>query len=99
MANRRFTDRTQFADPESLAIEALGFLAAEPQRLMRFLSLTGIEPETVRDAARAPGFLAAVLDYVAADETLLVACADTLGRRPEAVVAAQQELAQGRERP
>ncbi|KAA2243951.1 DUF3572 domain-containing protein [Salinarimonas soli] len=99
MANRTFQKPTQFTDPESLAIEALGFLAGEPQRLMRFLNLTGLEPENVRDAARSPGFLAAVLDYVAGDETLLVACSQALDRTPETIVAAQRALSPTRSEP
>jgi hypothetical protein len=99
MANHGFTRGARFDDAESVAIEALGFLAGEPQRLMRFLSLTGLEPETVRDAAAQPGFLAAVLDYVAGDETVLVACAGATGLRPEAIVAAQRTLAPRLEEP
>jgi hypothetical protein len=99
MANRSFHAPKQFADPESVAIDVLGFLAADPQRLMRFLNLTGLEPETVRDAAGSPGFLAAVLEYVTADETLLVACAAAIGMEPERVAAAHRALAPSREGP
>jgi hypothetical protein len=99
MANRTFNERTQFTDPESLAIEALGFLAGDPQRLIRFLNLTGLEPENVRGAASQPGFLAAVLEYVVADETLLLGCAGALERPPEAIVAAQRALSPQRFEP
>ena len=43
---------------EALAIAALTFIAEEPERLGRFLALTGIGPESLRAAAREPGFLA-----------------------------------------
>ena len=56
---------------ENLAISALAFLAADPERLGRFLSLTGIGPEAIRKSAREPAFLAGVLDHVVSD-----------GRRP-----------------
>ena len=62
-------------DADHIAILALGFIASEPERLERFLFLTGLAPETVRSAAGEPGFLAAVLDHVAADEALLRAFA------------------------
>ena len=55
---------------EQLAITALSFLAAEPERFGRFLSVTGIDPEAIRAAASEPGFLAGVLAYLAADERL-----------------------------
>ncbi len=99
MANRTFHQRQQFADAESIAIEALGFLAGDPERLTRFLALTGLEPDNVRDAARQPGFLTAVLDHVASDEALLIACAQAIGRKPEAVAAAQQALSPSGEMP
>ena len=50
---------------ELLAVQALTFLAGEPERLGRFLALTGIGPESLRTAAAEPGFLAGVLDHVA----------------------------------
>ena len=49
---------------ENLAISALAFLAGDPERLGRFLSLTGIGPEAIRKAATEPAFLAGVLDHV-----------------------------------
>jgi hypothetical protein len=57
---------------EMTAISALAYLAAEPERLGRFLALSGLGPETIRTAARDPQFLAGVLDYIAGDEALLV---------------------------
>jgi hypothetical protein len=70
---------------ESLAVEALAFIAADAERLARFLALTGIGPDNVRVAARDSGFLAAVLDYLAADDALLLAFAEQAGRNPAAV--------------
>ncbi len=67
---------------ESTAIAALGFLAAEESRLERFLALSGLGPHNLRQAAADPGFLAAVLDYVAGDEALLVAFAEQEGMNP-----------------
>jgi hypothetical protein len=80
-------------DPELLAIDALGFLAEDVERLGRFLALTGIAPETLRDAARAPGFLAAVLDHLAQDEALVLAFAANRQVAPERVLAARDRLA------
>ena len=77
---------------ETLAVAALGYLAAEPERLGRFLGLSGLGPGNLRAAAADPQFLAAVLDYVIADEPLLVAFAGAEGHAPEAVVAARQAL-------
>ncbi|MHB2165944.1 DUF3572 domain-containing protein [Alsobacter sp. R-9] len=81
------------AESEAIAVEALGFLASDAERLDRFLALTGLSPETIRAAAGTPGFLAAVLDHLAQDESLLVAFAANAGRNPQAVLDAQARLA------
>ena len=73
---------------ESLAIQALAFLAEEPERLGRFLAITGVGPEGVRAAAREPGFLAGVLEYLTGDEPLLIAFATQLGVDPADIARA-----------
>ena len=80
-------------DAEEIAIGALGFLATDPERLGRFLSLTGLGPENLRAAAGEPAFLLSVLDYVAADEVLLLALADHLSLRPASITQARQRMA------
>jgi hypothetical protein len=79
-------------DPEGVAIEVLGRLASDPERLGRFLALTGIAPQAVRGAASQPGFLAAVLDHVASDEQLLLAVAAEIGLEPRRLAEAQARL-------
>ncbi len=79
-------------DAETIAIRALGFLASEPERLGRFLAVTGLGPENLRSAARDPRFLASVLDHVAGDESLLVALAGALSLPPETVAQANLVL-------
>jgi hypothetical protein len=78
---------------QAVAIAALAFIAAEPERLGRFLALTGIGPESIRAAAREPHFLAGVLDHVAEDETLLRAFAEGNNLAPDEVMRARQALA------
>jgi Protein of unknown function (DUF3572) len=77
---------------ENLAISALAFLAGDPERLGRFLSLTGIGPDAIRKAATEPAFLAGVLDHVVSDEALLVAVAAHAGVSPFTVERAQAVL-------
>lgn len=81
------------AEAEAIAVEALGFLASDVERLGRFLSLTGLAPDTVRAAAGSPGFLAAVLDHLAQDESLLLVFAAHAGRPPQTVLRARDVLA------
>jgi hypothetical protein len=78
---------------ESVAIQALAYLADDPEQLDRFLALTGIGPESLRDAAREPNFLLGVLDHLASDERLLHAFATQLEIAPEVVTKARDLLA------
>jgi hypothetical protein len=80
---------------ESLAVQALTFLAGDPERLARFLALSGIGPDRIRSAAASPGFLAGVLDHVASEEALLMAFAEQSGIDPADVARARQALAGG----
>jgi uncharacterized protein DUF3572 len=77
----------------TLAIAALSFIAEDPERLGRFLALTGIGPESLRAAAREPGFLLGVLDHVAGDEALLLAFSDSASVDPEDIARARNVLA------
>ncbi len=83
---------------ETLAIQALGFIAAEPARLELFLRLTGIAAAEIRTAAREPGFLAGVLEHMLGDESLLIAFADSAGIDPGAVARARSALGKEGER-
>ncbi len=85
----------QSSNPDSarsLAVSALAFIAADADRLSRFLGITGLGPENLRTAAADPAFLTSVLDYVVADESLLVAFAGDAGLKPEAVARAHHAL-------
>jgi hypothetical protein len=78
---------------ETVAIQALSFLAGEPERLGRFLALTGIAPESLRVAAGEPNFLLGVLDYLAGDDALLQEFAQASELSPEDAVKARDVLA------
>jgi Protein of unknown function (DUF3572) len=78
---------------EALAIAALGFIAAEPERLGRFLALTGLGPQSIRDAARESHFLAGVLDHIVGDERLLIDFAAEHDVDPNEVTRAREALA------
>jgi hypothetical protein len=80
---------------EALAIQAFSFIAEDPERLDAFLAASGIGPEAIRDAARAPGFLGGVLDHMLADESLLLAFADSAGLDPASVARARRALSGG----
>jgi hypothetical protein len=73
---------------EAMALEALTFLAADAERLDRFLALSGLSVDNLRAAAAEPGFLAGVLDYLAGDEPLLLAFAANGQRDPADIMRA-----------
>lgn len=85
-------------DAERTAIAALGFVASDPELLPRFLALTGIEAHAIRQAAAEPGFLAGVLDFVAAHEPTLLAFAEASGAKPEEIMQARRLLPAGDDR-
>ncbi|HUZ66293.1 MAG TPA: DUF3572 domain-containing protein [Beijerinckiaceae bacterium] len=77
---------------ETIALQALAFLASDSDRLERFLSLTGLRPETVRTAAAQSGFLIGVLDHFASDESLLLSFTKSAALDPAAVALARRAL-------
>jgi Protein of unknown function (DUF3572) len=86
------------ASAEDIAVAALGFVAADPALLTRFLSITGIEAQAIREAAREPGFLAGVLQFIIAHEPTLIAFAERAGIEPASVAQAMRNLPQGDDR-
>jgi hypothetical protein len=77
---------------EIVAVQALSFIAGEPERLGTFLAESGIGPETLRTAAADPRFLANVLDFVMRDDATVKAFADASKLHPTNIAAARQVL-------
>jgi hypothetical protein len=77
---------------EGLAIQALSYIAGEPERLGRFLTITGIGPEQIRAAAGEPGFLTGVLAYLASDEHLAAEFTAEAGCHPADIARAHHAL-------
>ncbi len=79
---------------ETLALQALGFLAQEPERLGRFLTLTGMGPAELLEQAQTPQVMLAVLEHLMQDESLLLVFAASSGVPPEAIAPAHSALEQ-----
>jgi Protein of unknown function (DUF3572) len=79
---------------ENIAVQGLVFLTAEPARLSRFLTLTGLDPGEVGKQAATPQFLAAVLEHLLADESLLLSFAANASVAPQMVTPALAVLQQ-----
>ena len=85
-------DRSSTLEVDTIAASILGFLAADPDRLERFLTITGLTPATLRVAAGDSGFGESLLDYLAGDERLLTAFAAQHGYDPARLEAFRQSL-------
>ena len=81
---------------EIVAIQALSFVAGDPERLGAFLAETGIGPETLRSAAADPHFLAGVLDFVLRDDATVEAFAAASELDPTTIAAAREVLVEDR---
>lgn len=91
MSNRR--PKLDHDAAETIALAALAFLASESARLERFMALTGMTPDELRLRATEPDTLAAVLEYVLHDESLLLAFTANHGIDPAMVAPAHVLLA------
>ena len=77
---------------EIVAIQALNFIAGDPERLGLFLAESGIGPDTLRTSAADPRFLASVLDFVLRDDASVTAFAKASELHPTNIAAAREVL-------
>jgi hypothetical protein len=66
---------------ETLAIQALGWLAGNDDLLPVFLGATGASVGDLARAAGDPAFLASVLDFLMTDDAWVIAFCDATGHR------------------
>jgi hypothetical protein len=79
-------------DARTLGLFALATAVSDERRARRFLDLTGIGTDELRVRAADPALLAALLRFLEAHEPDLVAVAEAIDVKPEALVAARREL-------
>ena len=75
-----------------LALAALGWALEDDDRAQRFLSLTGLDPDTLRAGLGDPAVLGAVMEFLANHEPDLLRCAEALAVTPEELAGAAREL-------
>ncbi len=88
-------DRDSNEDAEALALRALVWTLVEHDRAMRLLSVTGLEQHDLRARASDPTVLSAALGFLENHEPDLIAFAESLCVKPEALVRAHAKLDQG----
>ena len=80
---------------EILGLEALGWLAGEEGALERFLAASGVDETALRAAAGRPETIVAVLDFLLANEDLLLGYCDGAALDPRLVHHARHVLERG----
>jgi Protein of unknown function (DUF3572) len=89
------TPQTDAAETQAIAI--LGFLASDPERLGRFLTLTGVDPGDIRRLMKEQGFWQAIFDHLFDDESLLLAYCAEQQILPASLVRIRHSLARPNE--
>ena len=80
-------------DPASVALQALAWVLADERRAQRFLDLTGLTPDLLRQRIGSAEVQLSVLEFLCAHEPDLVAAAEALGVAPGEIAGARERLA------
>ena len=81
-----------YNDSSSLALAALAWILADQARAQRFLDLTGLTADGLRDAVGEISTHRAIFDFLAAHEPDLIGAAQALDVQPDVLIRAQEEL-------
>lgn len=79
-------------DSEALGLAALAATLSDERRALRFLDLTGLTANELRNRAGERRLLAATLAFLEAHEPDLLQVSAAIGVKPEELVAARAEL-------
>lgn len=80
---------------ETIALQALAWIAGDEDMLGNFCGATGTAPANLRAAAEDPEFLAGVLDFLILDDAWVEAFADSAGLSPDTPFRARSALPGG----
>ena len=79
-------------DAQEIAIRALSFLAGDEQHMSRFLALSGMGAQDIRDNADQAGFQVALLEHLMSDEALLLTFCGNENIDPQLIAPAHHLL-------
>lgn len=82
-------------DARALALSALAVTLSDDRRARRFIELTGIGTDELRQRAADPVLLAALIAFLEAHEPDLVSVAAEIGVEPATLAAIRHELEGG----
>ncbi len=80
---------------ETVAVAALVWIAADPERATAFLATSGASVSDLRAGAQDPAFLGFVMDFLLGDDQAVIAFAGHHGCHPEEVMQARAALPGG----
>jgi len=79
-------------DPYALALAALAATLTDERRAQRFLDLTGIETDQLRERIGDPSLLVALIAFLEAHEPDLLSVSQAIGVKPDALAAARRQI-------
>jgi hypothetical protein len=79
-------------DAQSLALLALAATLTDERRARRFLDLTGIGTDELRERAGDPALLSALITFLEAHEPDLLSISEQIGVEPAALAAARRAI-------
>jgi len=82
-------------EAETIALNVLNFLLGNETRLERFMTLSGMDPQALKNNASDPVFLAGILDYLLQDETLVYLFVEEYNLSPALPATARRTLVGG----
>ena len=80
---------------ETLALQALAWLAGNEELLPVFLGASGAGADDLRQRAGDPEFLVSVLDFILLDEAWVIAFCESIHIKPDLPMIARQALPGG----
>jgi hypothetical protein len=82
-------------DSVAIALAALAATLGDERRARRFIDMTGIGTDELRERVGEPVLLAALIRFLEAHEPDLLAVSEELGVAPDLLVEARRELEEG----
>jgi hypothetical protein len=79
-------------DPYALALSALAATLSDERRARRFLDLTGIETDELRERANDPALLVALIAFLEAHEPDLLSVSEAMGVKADALAGARKQI-------
>jgi hypothetical protein len=85
----------QIEQAETIALQALSFLAKDDELLGQFLTNTGLTAQELKQRVREPELLGGVLDAILGDDALLLEFCREASLSPNTIVLARRALPGG----